>query len=120
MNPVLVTHGITGLCNLCLGKFFYDFMIFCKKKLNFILDPEVKEQLSDPLKLNYVLKLLKTDTEPNIACNCLTILIYILSPEIKSFLISQDLPEIFESYKKSSDTHLKNLSTILLEDLQKT
>uniref|UniRef100_A0A336MK61 CSON001023 protein n=1 Tax=Culicoides sonorensis TaxID=179676 RepID=A0A336MK61_CULSO len=100
VNPVLVNHGITGICNFCL-------------------DPEIKEQLIDPNRLKFVLNLIKIDTEPGIACNCVTIIIFLLSPDIKDSLKEFTIDEILKNYLKSSDTRLKNLATILLEDLQK-
>lgn len=77
-------------------------------------------QLRDPSKLDFVLGLLKSDTDPNIACNCVTILFYLISPELKESLgKNQKIKEILIGYKNSSDTRLKNLSTIFLEDLEK-
>lgn len=121
VNPVLVNHGITGLCNFCLGESSFSVKKeqYLTLPIHFFLDPEVKVQLSDPNKLDYVLQILKSDTDPNIACNCVTILIYLLSSEVKVAIVNQKVPDILEEYKSSSDPRLKNLSTILLEDLNK-
>ncbi|XP_063709999.1 LOW QUALITY PROTEIN: armadillo repeat-containing protein 7 [Culicoides brevitarsis] len=101
VNPVLVTHGITGLCNFCL-------------------DPEVNTQLKDISKLKYVLDLLKSDVDPNIACNCLTILFYLQFPDLKKILVERNLFHLLQEFKSSSsDARLRNISTILLQDLTK-